>query len=37
MDKGYGFIIKKYNEGQKVTFDVTMTARGRYASNIHKV
>mgnify|MGYP000376400457 FL=1 len=33
--QGNGF--KKYNEGQKVTFDVTMTARGRYASNIHKV
>lgn len=33
--QGNGF--KKYKEGQKVTFDVTMTPRGRYASNIHKV
>ncbi|MCT3101672.1 cold-shock protein, partial [Lactococcus lactis] len=23
-------------EGQKVTFDIKMTSRGRYASNVHK-
>ncbi|MDQ7190054.1 cold-shock protein, partial [Lactococcus lactis] len=22
-------------EGQKVTFDIKMTSRGRYASNVH--
>ncbi|MCT0033526.1 cold-shock protein, partial [Lactococcus lactis subsp. lactis] len=26
----------KYDEGQKVTFDIKMTSRGRYASNVHK-
>ncbi|MCT0045893.1 cold-shock protein, partial [Lactococcus lactis] len=24
------------DEGQKVTFDIKMTSRGRYASNVHK-
>ena len=28
--------FKKYAEGQKVTFDIKMTSRGRYASNVHK-
>ncbi len=27
--------FKKYAEGQKVTFDIKMTSRGRYASNVH--
>ena len=27
---------KTLNEGQKVTFDIKMTSRGRYASNVHK-
>ena len=39
-DKGYGSIqgndFKKYDEGQKVTFDIKMTSRGRYDSNVHK-
>ncbi|SCB63051.1 cold-shock protein [Streptococcus thermophilus] len=30
--------FKKYDEGQsqKVTFDIKMTSRGRYDSNVHK-
>ena len=27
---------KKYDEGQKVTFDIKMTSSGRYDSNVHK-
>ena len=28
--------FKSLDEGQKVTFDIKMTSRGRYASNVHK-
>ena len=28
--------FKTLDEGQKVTFDIKMTSRGRYASNVHK-
>ena len=28
--------FKKYDEGQKVTFVIKMTSRGRYDSNVHK-